>query len=259
MADQRTLEDRTRSADIRRWAEDNGFSIAQRGKLPRGIIAAYEAANSEGFPGGAADGGPDWSATEVDPGVTTDPLADIEDVAESEGPPPPASLDEARERAGTGRKRGKPAWAGNAGTGTGLKPPVKVTASVQRDIEGKLALMLAVPVGAWEMADPYCGGAMAQAMPETIKAAVPLICQSPGAVAFFTRGATWMLWLGLASALRPVGIAVYQHHLSPEAQKARRERELAAGNGQVARQEPQQDLSAYTTIVSGHVPQPRPA
>lgn len=256
MSDQRTLEDRTRSADIRTWAEANGFSIAQRGKLPKGVIAAYEAAN----PGRVVDDAPDWDQAGRELGEVADPLAGVEDEPDEEdGPPPPASLDEARERvAATGRKRKAPSWAG--GTTAPKPPPVKISAAIQRDIEGKLALMLGVPVGAWEIADPYCGGAMARAMPETIKAAVPLICQSPGAVAFFTKGATWMLWLGLASALRPVGVAVYRHHLSPEAQAEReRERQRAAGGQVQRREEPQQDLSAYTTVVSGHVPQPRPA
>ena len=248
MADTRTFEDRTRSAEIRKWAEEAGFEVSQRGTLPKGIIAAYEAAHDV----------PDWDQGGQD--EPADPLASIEDESEpeDEGPPPPASLDEARERAGTGGRRKPPGWAkpDSAGAGPRTPAPVRVSKAVERDIEGKLALMLAVPVGAWELADPYCGGAAAECMPATIKAAVPLICQSPGAVAFFTRGTTWMLWLGLANALRPVGVAVWRHHLSPEAQ---REREREA-RGEVERsQQPPADLSAYTTVVSGHVPEPRPA
>ena len=251
MADTRTLEVRTHDADIRRWAEASGFEVAQRGRLPKGIIAAYEAAN----PDQAGSGGPDWDQDQPD---AVDPLASIEDEPdEPEGPPPPASLAEARERAASGKPKA-PGWAkpDSAGAGPRTPAPVRVSKAVERDIEGKLALMLAVPVGAWEIADPYCGGAMADAMPATIKAAVPLICQSPGAVAFFTRGATWMLWLGLVTALRPVGMAVWRHHLSPEAQ---RERELEARSEQAQPAQPQADLSAYTTVVTGHVPQPRPA
>ena len=262
MADTRTLEDRTRSADIRKWAEANGFEVAQRGNLPKGIIAAYEAAN----PGAVVDGAPDWDrASDDDLADAPDVLAAIEDEPdEPAGPPPPASLDEARERAGgTTRKRKAPGWARTDRDGAPAPPPPKVSRAVERDIEGKLALMLAVPVGAWELADPYCGGTMADAMPATIKAALPLICQSPGAVAFFTKGTTWMLWLGLANALRPVATAVYRHHLSPEAQREREAERIARANpgAEMAAQErvrEQVDVSMYTTNVSGHVPAPQP-
>jgi Lsr2 len=257
MADQRTLEDRNRSAVIRKWAADEGLDIAAKGRIPPGIIAAYEAAH----PGQVLDTGQvDWDRAAQELGETTDPLAGLEAelaaAPEGEpGTPPPASLDEARERAGTGRRRRRPSWAG-ADQGT-PRPAVRVAASVQRDIEGKLALLLSVPVGAWEMADPHCGGAMARATPETIRALTPLICQSPGAVAFFQKGTTWMLWLGLANALRPVASAVYEHHLSPEARK--RQEAGREGGFQVEPAQAQPDLSAYSTVVTGHVPQPRPA
>lgn len=258
MADSRTLDDRTRSRAIRDWAEANGFELAQRGKLPAGVIAAYEAAN-----GGPADSdGPDWDQADSD---VADPLVSLEaEPGPEDGPPPPASLDEARERAGIGRgKRKPPGWARAEGQATPKPPPVRVSKAVQADIEGKLALMLAVPVGAWEIADPYCGGAAAEAAPATIKALVPIICQSPGAIAFFTRSATWMLYLALLAALRPVGMAVYRHHLSPEAQHERELERLARAdpNSELAAQaraREQVDVSMYTTNVSGHVPAPQP-
>jgi Lsr2 len=252
MADQRTLEDRNRSAVIRKWAADEGLDIAAKGRIPPGIVAAYEAAH----PGQVLDTGQvDWDRAAQELGEVSDPLASIETEPEPEpGPPPPASLDEARERAAAGgkRKRGGSSWAGAA---KAQQPAVKVTAAVRGDIEGKLALLLSVPVGAWEMADPYCGGAAAAAMPETIRAAVPLICQSPAAVAFFQRGTTWMLWLGLANALRPVAAAVYDHHLSPE---ARKRQEAEREGGFVVEAAPAPDLGMYSTVVTGHVPQPQP-
>lgn len=35
------------NADIRAWAEDNGFKVSPRGKLPADVVDAYNAAHSE--------------------------------------------------------------------------------------------------------------------------------------------------------------------------------------------------------------------
>jgi hypothetical protein len=35
------------NADIRVWAEDNGFKVSPRGKLPADVVDAYHAAHSE--------------------------------------------------------------------------------------------------------------------------------------------------------------------------------------------------------------------
>lgn len=264
MADQRTLNDRTRSADIRQWAAGNGFEVSARGKLPAGVIAAYEAAqDTEPGKAGADDSGPDWTAAAAWAADAGDPLAGLEaepdaaaGAAEPETPPPPASLDEARERAGGQQHRRRPPWAG----GQQAKPkpdppPVKVTASVRSDIEGKLALLLSVPAMTWQMADPYCGGAFADNAANIASKMTPLICQSPDAVRWFTKGTTFILWMDLAVACQPVATAIYRHHLSPEAQRAREAAALQGAQQQYA----QPDLSAYTTMVQGHVPEPRPA
>jgi hypothetical protein len=67
--------DALRNADMRAWARENGFEVADAGRMPAGVQAAYEAAHADGDDG---DGGPDWNAGAAALGVQpgSDPLAD---------------------------------------------------------------------------------------------------------------------------------------------------------------------------------------
>jgi hypothetical protein len=284
MSTPRTNESRRRAAAIRAWAVDNGFTVAEGGRIPAAVTAAYDAAHAE--PNGAASPAPgpagdddqgaaDESGPEWDDGDQGDgpqfgplPLADLgpppldgDQSAQDDqsGPPPPASLAEARERAqgqqsGRGsRKRRAPGWAAAESiadrAGPRVKTTIKVTKAVQQDIEGKLTLLLSVPVMAWETADPYCGGAAADRLERMIQTAVPLICQSPDAVKMFTRGTTWMLWLEFLVAIAPVGGAVYQHHVAHtvELERAPEPEQAGPPPGQ-----------QYPSVFTGHVPAPQP-
>ena len=155
MADSRTLEDRARVALIREWAKDNGLEVGAKGRLPAGIVAAYEAATGTALDPGPEDEAPDWD--EALSAETADPLAALEDQlgaggGESPGeaaPPPPADLEEARARLGSQPKT--PKWAKDKPR-KDPGPPVKVTKPVIGDIEGKLALLLTPPVAFWQMA-----------------------------------------------------------------------------------------------------------
>jgi hypothetical protein len=296
-------------AVVREWGRDNGFELGERGRLPAGVIAAYEAAHA------ADDGGPDWEAGAAALGIIAgaDPLA--EDPADDEetsgnspgstgdraagestlngagtaGPAGPeegrpvTSLAEARARAGGQPKR--PPWAGKdrggkqpaagkaprgrtpaGGRGKPAPDPIEVTPAVVGDIEGKVALLLSFPASGWAYMDPFCGGAMEEALPDTVVKLTPLLCQSQAVVRFLTGADTWIALVGLMVALKPVGIAVYEHHFSPDADKRRaaEQQASAARRGQpVTGDQPPAgpDLSAYTSTpaVSGHVPAYRPA
>lgn len=275
MADSRTLEDRAQAALIRDWAAENGITVGERGRIPAGVRAAYEAATGNTAEPETGDG-PDWDAA-LSAAKGADPLALLEDQlgeeaagrtghgspSEDPGPPPPADLDEARAR--LGGKAKTPGWARD-GKASKQAPPVRVTRAVVGDIEGKLTLLLSGPAVFWQMADPLCGGTFADNLDNIVRKAVPLIVQSPDAVKWFTKGTTFLLWLDLVWALQPVAQAVYAHHVAASVMVLPDGRVVPAvrlDDGRIvpADRAPQQaapDLSAYTTEVNGHVP-PVPA
>ena len=47
----RRSADRRRSADVRTWGQANGFELADRGRVPRRVLAAYQASHN-GAPAG---------------------------------------------------------------------------------------------------------------------------------------------------------------------------------------------------------------
>jgi Lsr2 len=284
MGEKRTAEARRRSADVRDWAAANRFDIAERGRIPAAVYAAYDAAMAVGDD--AAEPGPDWGAAGADHLDLDDPEPELAEpepesdtfpgappgtaTAESSpppeaAPPPPASLEDARERLAGTRPR-VPPWAGSIRGGGGSQrpaaPPVKLNAATIRDIEGKLALLAAIPVAGWEAVDPACGGALAENLSPAIKAAVPLIVQSPTALRMLTEGSTYFLWLSLAQALAPVAVTAYRHHVSHTIMVTDDGQTVAAArlpDGKVvpaadAPAAPAPDWSAYTTDVPGHVP-----
>jgi hypothetical protein len=266
--DTRTPADRLNTAAVRAWATGNGWDVPERGRIPKGVVAAYRAAHTDSEPG---EDGPDWDAAGEAAG--DDPLAaleaDLEDQAavvpaDQEGPPPPASLEEARTRFKGKAKR--PSWASSREP-KAKSPAPKLTKAVVGDIEGKLTLLLTGPAMFWSMADPLCGGAFADNLDSIVRKAVPLICQSPEAVRWFTKGTTFLLWLDLVWALQPVAQAVHAHHVAGSVMlvdgRAVASRRLDDGRVVPADQAPPQphvDNSAYSTAtVTGHVPDVRPA
>jgi hypothetical protein len=266
------------SAEIRAWAAANGLDVAQQGRLPGSVVEAYRAAVRADQADQGGGGEPDWTGAELaaddddPPGATPTPGPGPGAAAST--PPPPADLDEARDRIARESKprKGGPRWA--AGGGRKRSRPAKpqpVTKAVQQDIEGKLALLLAAPVNLWAAVDPACGSAAVENYEQTIRAAVPLICQSPAAVRMFTEGTTWMLWAQLVTALQPVGLAVWRHHVTGTVTvvngRVVPSRRLPDGRvvpadspeARQAAEAERPDYSAYTTQVFGHVPDVRPA
>ena len=208
------------AAEIRAWARDNGWpDLPAQGKLPVTVREAWDAAQG-------TDDGPAWSQepdgldlSGLDETGLDDDLADDDTVFEgtAEGMlPPPANLDEARQRAGKqpgsahlirGRKRGNREPKPD-------QPPVKVTAAVRRDIEGKVAFWLLIPAEPWMRVDPYCGKAYADSIEDIAVKMTPLLCQSPAIVRWFGKSTTFIQVTELAMACRPVAEAIIAHHVT---------------------------------------------
>jgi hypothetical protein len=198
VADTRTAADKVEAGRIRVWAQLNGWpQLGPSGRIPRAARAAWH----------------DRGAGDDDPGPDPD-----DDPGDGPGGElvPPASLEEARERAGLdpdaahlrgrGRRDGTPARKEDA--------PVRVTAAVRRDIAGKLAFWLSIPAEPWIRIDPYCGGAYADQLDQIALKAAPLICQSPDLVRWFAKSSTFIMVTELGIACRPVVEAAIAHHVT---------------------------------------------
>jgi hypothetical protein len=94
---------------------------------------------------------------------------------------------------------------------------IRVTASVRRDVEGKLALLFGIMGQTWSLADPLCGTALAEAGPDMAKKYMPLICQSPDIVKWMTKGGNFLLWIDAIMATWPVIQAIFAHHIAKTA------------------------------------------
>jgi hypothetical protein len=228
MADTRTAADKVEAAQIRDWARDNGWpELGGSGRIP---AAARQA----------------WHDRVVEDGQDPPPavggyLPD-DDPGPGPGPPgPPASLDEARQRAGLDpdaahlRGRGRRA----APAAKDKDEPVKVTPAVRRDVTGKLAFWLSIPAEPWLRVDPYCGKAYADSFDQIAVRAAPLICQSPAMVRWFAKSSTFILWTELGIACRPVAEAIIAHHVT-------RRITLDSNGGAVEQKNAGVDFSAYS-------------
>jgi Lsr2 len=92
---------------------------------------------------------------------------------------------------------------------------IRVTATVRKDVRGKVALMLALPAGILAQRDQICGPVLQQQVPDISEALTDIICDSPDLVSFFTSTAGgYMKWLTLAVALQPVAVVAYHHHVA---------------------------------------------
>jgi hypothetical protein len=96
---------------------------------------------------------------------------------------------------------------------------IPITRAVMRDVEGKLAFMLGTTANLVNVVDPICGGAAVSATPNIARTLTPIICQSPGIVAWFQKTSNVMLYINLAMACWPVAIAIYTHHFARHEEK----------------------------------------
>jgi hypothetical protein len=257
------------------------MTVSETGRLPAAVQEAYDAAHAPGpaEPGGEA--GPDWgqagaTADDAEPDETPPPAPDGGAAGAGEGPPPPADLAEARARLDGGqgdtRKPPPPGWA-RRGAKAKDKParsaapaaPARAVKALRGELEARLALLLSIPISTAAALDPVCGGAAADQLDSIVRASVPLMMQSAQIVEWFTKGATFLLWIDLAVALQPVALAVYHHHVAGDVMvfngqivPARRGPDGHLYPAEPVQPAPAADVSQYTTV-NGHIPQPRPA
>lgn len=113
------------------------------------------------------------------------------------------------------RELGNDQGAAGAEPGPGDRTPFdEVPPKVKDDITGLIGLAAVPILSLLQTLDPYCGGVLADSLDPAVEAALPLICRSSRIVAYFAdEGADWLLWARLATALRPVGQALAEHHL----------------------------------------------
>ena len=90
----------------------------------------------------------------------------------------------------------------------------KITTGVRKDVEGKLAFMLLMTSNAVQIADPVCGGVLAQQSGEIAEKLTPILCQSPAVVQWFQKGTSIIMYVDLLMALAPVATTVFAHHFS---------------------------------------------
>jgi hypothetical protein len=89
-----------------------------------------------------------------------------------------------------------------------------VPAEVKDDITGLVGLVAMPILSLWTAVDPYCGAVATEVLDPGMQAALPLICRSSKIVAYFADESNdWLLWGKLAIALKPLGVAVVEHHI----------------------------------------------
>jgi hypothetical protein len=215
VSDTRTPASRVYTATVRAWARDNGWpELGDRGRVPAEATAAFEAAHGE-----PVDVEDDVSAIDDD---DLDDEPDEEPIwisdAGQDPVPPPADLDEARERVGrvpgSAHLRKDRRTRAPRGEAKPKEPAPKVTTAVRRDIEGKVAFWLLIPAEPWRRVDPYCGQAYLDSIEDIALKATPLLCQSPAVVRWFAKSTTFVQVTELAMACRPVAEAIIAHHVT---------------------------------------------
>lgn len=105
-----------------------------------------------------------------------------------------------------GRRPSKPARAAAAAS--------RVTAAQKKAVADALAMMITLPAGVISMRDPVCGDAALEHCDNIVKKLTPIVCRNPSMVEWFTTGAGYLDWLGLASALAPLVMTVWSHHVT---------------------------------------------
>lgn len=213
-----TLERQAQNAAIREWAQANGWELGDRGRIAAEIRDAYAArgdAPGDELQNGAGDpGGAQWPELSA---AMDDDFTDFTDEPPAE-PAAPLTLEEARARstvddnpAHTARRRGGRARRAPKPESA---PAPRVTAAVSRDIEGKVAFWLGISAEPWALVDPYCGGALLEAVPDLARGWTPILCQSPAVVKYLSKSSTFMLWTNALMSTRPVVEAVIAHHVT---------------------------------------------
>lgn len=166
----------SRTAHIRDWANEAGYEVGPRGRIPRKIIEAYNSAHTG----------------EDDVNAATESAYTLDDAARIvEDDPGPSEEEETKTRFS-----------------------VRITKAVKKDIEGKVAFLLGISGSMWSVTDPYCAQALMTQAPVIAEKLTPIICQSPDIVRWFSKSGNFTLYLDLMIAVFPVVSAIFAHHIA---------------------------------------------
>lgn len=135
--------------------------------------------------------------TGKDSDEVADDFPEIDDVNGGDGPDP-----KAQRPADKGKSKAAPA--------------VRVPPHVRKEIEEKLGAMAEFFTMGLAFRDEYCADALDEQREEIVKRSMAIICKRPAMVRWFTEGADYQDWLMLATALQPVAIAFWSHHVSKD-------------------------------------------
>lgn len=92
---------------------------------------------------------------------------------------------------------------------------VKLTKKQKDELAASVEMLFATPGILLTFAgDPVCGGALSDNAGNIADKLVPIICRNPRMVEWFMAGGNVMDYVALAQAVLPIGVTVYQHHVS---------------------------------------------
>lgn len=92
------------------------------------------------------------------------------------------------------------------------KTPNGIKTEIREEVEAFIALM-AVPI---VMRDPTCGGSLMQQREAIADALAEIAMTNDTMLRLLQSGGTAMLWLKLVTAVSPVAVTVYHHHVVRE-------------------------------------------
>jgi hypothetical protein len=91
---------------------------------------------------------------------------------------------------------------------------IRITATIQADINAKISMPLEIMGQIWAARDPLCGGRFLEQRPAIADAFTDIVIDSADLVAFFTGpGGAFMKYLNLGAAVWPVAEMVAAHHV----------------------------------------------
>ena len=209
------------SREIREWLRGQGETPSVRGSVSRRHMEMWWDAHPEQRPADAMRllPDPDDDLDEYDDIGVLIPDAGAEpEPAGPAGPrryeavpdtPEPVTADPGPAHARKDWRKSAPKPGGRSRPG-----PVRVTAGVRNDINGKISFALEIPGRIWQARDPVCGGTFVEQREAIADALTGIVCQSADLIEFFTgTGAAFMLYLNLAAAAWPVVTVIMAHHV----------------------------------------------
>jgi hypothetical protein len=98
----------------------------------------------------------------------------------------------------------------------GNVPAVRIPPHVRKEITETVDAYVEILTAGWSLTDDYCSSVMDEQRPEVVERIVKIICKHPAWVRALQEGDGLKDWFLLAVALKPVGQALWLHHVSKE-------------------------------------------